>query len=537
MRSQHAGSHGALRHLVKTFVICLSFANLFFVHAWAELLSREVDFFRKYSVNLQKVAAVFLDVLLLAVVLWIFTCLMARAGKPWCIRILKWCAFAGVALLLNFLWVAFQASSFEALPIVHVTAVRMLLSLFGIVAGAMLVRNWEKIGIPLTSTILKILSPALPLILASLAWDIHKGPPAGRFADRPPVAALPRTTGAPHVLWFIFDEWDQALTFGRRPATMALPELDRFRSQAFHTDRAYPPAPFTSLSVPSLLAERTFIQSDTGDPSEVMLTFEKGQPRLPLSSQPTIFSEARGAGFNAGIVGFYLPYCRLFDAVSCEWHSYIGFTSVEGEYSLSLGQLMLLAAKRQAARLPGARPLGLRRALGEDPLKPARHAVTYREIRQQALAAIVDPRLSLVYIHASIPHPPAAFEDDLPNGKPATYLDNLTLLDRTVGEVRRQLENAGMWESSTILLTSDHPLRLGHWRPELLFPSSGSDFRQASQVPFLLKLAGEQQGFAYDGAMQTVVTKDLLLAIMKGEITQPEQVAAWLEHNPPRNFQ
>jgi len=34
--------------------------------------------------------------------------------------------------------------------------------------------------------------------------------------------------------------------------------------------------------------------------------------------------------------------------------------------------------------------------------------------------------------------------------------------------------------------------------------------------------------------MQTVVTKDLPRAIMKGEITQPEQVAAWLDHNPPR---
>jgi hypothetical protein len=33
--------------------------------------------------------------------------------------------------------------------------------------------------------------------------------------------------------------------------------------------------------------------------------------------------------------------------------------------------------------------------------------------------------------------------------------------------------------------------------------------------------------------MQTIVTKDLLLAIMKGEISQPEQVAAWLDHHPP----
>ena len=529
--AEHGGSPGRVRHLAKAFVICLSFSTLLFVHAWAELLNREFDFFRKYSVNFQKVAAVFLDVLLVAVVLWVFVCLLARPGSPWRIRILKWCAFAGMATLLNFLWVAFQASRFETLPILHVAAVRLLLAALGAAAGILLIWKWESIAIPLTSTILTIVSPALPLILANLAWDIHNGPPGGHLADRPPAVALPRAAGAPHVVWVIFDEWDQALTFRRRPANLALPELDRFRSQAFYTGRAYPPAPVTDISVPSLLAGRTFIESDTGNPSQLMLTFEKGQPRLPLSSQPTIFSEARAAGFNAGIVGFYMPYCRMFDAVTCEWHSYIAFTSVEGEYPLSLGRLMLLAAKREAGRLPGARPLGLRHALGEDPLKPARHAITYREIRQEALAEIVDPRLALVYVHSSIPHPPAAFEE------PASYLDNLRLVDRTVGELRGQLEKAGMWESSTVLLTSDHPLRLGHWRPEVLFPPSGGDFQQASGVPFLLKLAGQQQGFAYDRAMQTVVTKDLLLAILKGEITQPEQVAAWLDHNPPRSFQ
>jgi hypothetical protein len=32
---------------------------------------------------------------------------------------------------------------------------------------------------------------------------------------------------------------------------------------------------------------------------------------------------------------------------------------------------------------------------------------------------------------------------------------------------------------------------------------------------------------------RSVVTKDLLLAIMKGEITQPGQVAGWLDRRPP----
>ena len=34
--------------------------------------------------------------------------------------------------------------------------------------------------------------------------------------------------------------------------------------------------------------------------------------------------------------------------------------------------------------------------------------------------------------------------------------------------------------------------------------------------------------------MQEIVTKDLLLAILNHEVTTPEQVASWLDRNPPR---
>jgi len=34
--------------------------------------------------------------------------------------------------------------------------------------------------------------------------------------------------------------------------------------------------------------------------------------------------------------------------------------------------------------------------------------------------------------------------------------------------------------------------------------------------------------------MQTVVSKDLILAIMEGAITQPQQLADWLDHHQPR---
>ena len=161
------------------------------------------------------------------------------------------------------------------------------------------------------------------------------------------------------------------------------------------------------------------------------------------------------------------------------------------------------------------------------------HAVNYRQTHEAALKSIVDPRSNLVFVHWNIPHPPAIYDaakDVFSDSSAREYLDNLRLVDRTVRDVRLELETAGLWKSSTILLTSDHPLRVNTRPRSMLGPMvAANQYTQASKVPFLLKMAGEKQGFAYSPAMQTIVTKDLLLAILKGEINQPEQVAQWLD--------
>ena len=522
--------------LAKAFIICTSFANCAFQSAWAALLNRKFDFYRKYAVTWQQFAAVTLDVLLLAVLLWIPVCLVAKSGNRTWIRILKWCILAGLMVPLNVLRHSNEAAAIWALPVLQAGAVRILLAVLGAAAGIVLLWKWERLAIPLTSTILMIFAPILPMVAASVAWDLYTGPPGGRFPDKPSLAALPQKAGAPHVLWFIFDEWDESLTFRRRPANIELPELDRFRGQSFHTDRAYPPSRESIISIPSLLTGMTFVDKKTDGASELLLTYDRSQPPELLTRESTVFGEARSIGFNSGIVGFYLPFCRMLDATFCEWHCPVVFRPLEWEYPLSLGRFMVLAAKRQAPMVPYSRRLGVIHV--DDPLvNPSLLPVTYRQIHEAALHAIVDSRLNLVFIHWNIPHPPGMYDaakDDFSKGPGTTYLDNLRLVDRTVRDIRLTLEKAGVWDGSTILLTSDHPLRLNLWPASSMAPLSFGELTQTHEVPFLLKMAGQKQGYAYNAAMQTVVTKDLLLAIMKGEITQPAQVAAWLDHNPPR---
>src|SRR5205085_8296330 len=107
-----------------------------------------------------------------------------------------------------------------------------------------------------------------------------------------------------------------------------------------------------------------------------------------------------------------------------------------------------------------------------------------------------------------------ASRDAISNSRDDPYAGNLRLVDRTLGDVRKALEKAGMWDTSTILLTSDHPVRT--LAP---FATPGQNpalrgLKQHNQVPYLLKMAGEMQGLVYDSAINTVVTKDLLLAVL-----------------------
>jgi hypothetical protein len=48
-------------------------------------------------------------------------------------------------------------------------------------------------------------------------------------------------------------------------------------------------------------------------------------------------------------------------------------------------------------------------------------------------------------------------------------------------------------------------------------------------VPFLLKLAGQTTRLDYNRRFNTVMTHDLILSILRGELQDPESVARWLD--------
>jgi hypothetical protein len=69
------------------------------------------------------------------------------------------------------------------------------------------------------------------------------------------------------------------------------------------------------------------------------------------------------------------------------------------------------------------------------------------------------------------------------------------------------------------VVTADHWWRLAE-------PVNG---QQDQRVPFMIKLAGQKAGMEYQKSFNTVLTRQLLIEVLRGNLTTPSDVVAWLD--------
>jgi len=277
-----------------------------------------------------------------------------------------------------------------------------------------------------------------------------------------------------------------------------------------------------------------------------MLTFDNNQT-LPWSTQPNVFSKARAMGFNTAVAGWYHPYCRIIGSslTRCAWETYAapfvvdeamtGLISRSKEVGLATGMLRIgqIAAIPEFARGFLASRQGLTsRKYGRE---------NYVNIHQQAMSWVSDPGLQLILVHYPVPHPPGIYDrasHDFSFESTSDYLDNLALADRTVAEIRERMEQAGLWESTTVLISADHRLRADRWRQTVMWQEPFTKVEPVvlnsiadERVPFILKMAGEKTRLAYEPVFNTVLSHDLILSVLSGELSKATDVAGWLDKN------
>jgi arylsulfatase A-like enzyme len=255
-----------------------------------------------------------------------------------------------------------------------------------------------------------------------------------------------------------------------------------------------------------------------------------------LRRQQTIFQQARQDGYNTAVVGYFLPYCAILGSALSEcaqpssddlWsRDFWAQMTDQWNREFHRNWLLVRVDSKARYRVPW---------FGWGTRTEQRNA--YLFIRKHARAAAMDRDLGLTLLHWPIPHLLGIYNrhtGQLTYDQPSNYLDNLALTDRTLGELRSWLEEAKLWDQTTLVITADHPLRAKSWMSMSSWTKEEADLtgnKCYPHVPFIVKTARNSHGLEYAGSFNTILANHLLLALMKGKLDGVDDVAAWLNRH------
>ncbi len=524
--------------MLRDAAISLSLANICFVKVWGKLLSGAGAYFTEFPIAYVSIIA---DVLLLATVLFAAITIVRRSGNTLLMKFAHWAFLLAILTAVNsiaLLTLTISMLNFSMLlgrNVAWFTGVGLtaVLVLAMVQARARVIR--------IAPRILLVLLPFVLITFSQAVWKVTRNLGVA-YAAGIPVSAAPiaRQKPATRVLWIIFDEMDQRMSFSERPDSVEMPELDRLRRHSVYAVNAYPPAPLTYISMPALITGRLVAKVTPVRADELMIKFDGEQNAVGWSTQPNVFSEARLLGFNTGLAGWCHPYCEVIGGSLSKCDE----VKEKNNDGITLPASMFLQAEGLISSVPlvpqAAIPVIQRVDFVNRIVTTGerqKYTVRYQRVLESALKAAIDPDLDLVFVHSPAPHPPGIYDrtkHDFSLESKNGYTDNLELVDRTIGELRRAMEGAGVWDQTTVIISADHWWRTEMWRRGPFWTREDeavSGGKMDHRIPFVVKLAGQREQLTYTAGFNTVVTHDLILALMRGEVSSPGSVAAWLDRH------
>jgi|RhiMethySRZTD1v2_1073278.scaffolds.fasta_scaffold70578_2 hypothetical protein len=487
-------------------IACLSLSTLCFSQARSEMLFRPSwDFYHLMPLRTPALAAFVLNVVGLAAVGVLGVQWIRRVRRPMWRRLIAVAAAVILLVSLNYARITHETVSrwtdFISRPGM------MVLVVLALAASV----SRPQPALRAIRGLAMVISPLAFATIAVALWmfvEVAAGP-EWRWVDPAP---LNRTAPSlRRVVWLVFEELDQRITFEARPTGLELPELDRLRRESLYADAARPPAGTTEVTIPALITGRQVVAVTPLNPKDLELTFSDGKT-AQWSAQPNVFSRARALGYDTALVGWHLPYPRVLGSSLglAHWRPSVAYEQARGD-------TFTAALWNQWASL--APPMNLRRL----------HSQRVAELTSLAIRTAADDRFGLVLLHLPLPQPPGIYDRATEgltawnfSGAGEGYFDNLALADRVVGDLRRGLDRARLGDRTWIVLTSTRS-----WSAAKQY-----DGRIDPRVPFLVRPPEAGRTRHVDVAFGTLATHDLLLAILRGSVSDASDAAGWLSRQP-----
>ncbi len=503
-------------------VVGFSLANICLYHQWATLELHTSSLLYRYenaSPYPQTYLAMLINLVGMGLLLAGVAFLTQTSKKKW-VRGLCFAIIAGFFVLgLNsFRQVLRGMVGIPWLSLnffVHAPIWLNVLVLLGSVGLGFLIFRKRKLAFPFLFGFLTFISP---LALFHAGWSV-RNLFHDNYGDTALAAPIKQNTeNKTRVVWVIFDTMEQRSTFTARPAGLELPELDALKNQSVYGTNVYSPGVRTHYSLGSYLTGKIVRLAYPAHGTDSRLFFKDDDKEYLFGKVPSLFDKARAMGYRTGLVGWYHPYCRMM--------------------SHSLDQCVYHSVNERLADHPTP-DLGKSIKIHLSKVFPRRKIVPavegYQFLSDAAVKMVADPSLGLVFLHMPVPHPPWVYDRKTGEIKDVDtdfrdeegFWGNLALADITLGRLRVALQEAGLWDSTTLLVSSDHWWWFGSPENQVYRPDGALDFR----IPFLLKMAGQKENKTYKAPFNAVSAHELLLKVLQGEVNSPKEVASWLDKN------
>jgi membrane-anchored protein YejM (alkaline phosphatase superfamily) len=106
----------------------------------------------------------------------------------------------------------------------------------------------------------------------------------------------------------------------------------------------------------------------------------------------------------------------------------------------------------------------------------------------------------------------------------------MALADRTLGDIFRSIDKAGLAGRTVLVVSADHGWRPG-WRAEPGWTAeeeAAFGQRDNMGVPFLVLFPDGESTVVYDRPFNTLLTARLILAVLAGRLTTSAQLPEWI---------
>jgi hypothetical protein len=361
------------------------------------------------------------------------------------------------------------------------------------------------------------------LLLAQILWSGWQS----RRLDTPRPLHKPAVASANHgrILWIVLDELSYRQIYEHRYPGLKFPAFDRLAAVSTVFTRTVPAGYYTDTVLPSLMTGQHF-DSVAAPAAGFPLLLRNASTRAwqPFAPHHTVFQDALNAGYGTAVAGWWNPYCRILSEVldQCFWTSYKELRG--GMYS---SQSVISNTES-----PVLNVLQMMRWQSAPPDSIYFHQLDYRELVAAGDALLENRSATFLLLHMPIPHMPGIYNrrtGSFATSNPS-YLDNLALCDDYLAHVRKELEDNGTWDSTTLVLMGDHSWRISGpagLSPEERTASNGGQFDD--RPAYIVKLAHQTTPARIDTQFAALRTRDLFDNLLTGRISTSQQLASWAQ--------